>query len=72
MNENEVSPLRSTQSSLGGRAMGWGWVRKGSGRLGVGIGSQRAAMRAFRGWEGSGLGGSEGSSGIQLQIMGVV
>lgn len=44
----------------------------GSGRLGVGMGSWKAVMRAFRDWEESGLGGSDGSSGIQLQIMKVV
>lgn len=52
--------------------MGWGWVGMESGRLGVGIGSRRAVVGAFRDWKRSSLGGSDGSSGTQLQIMGVI
>lgn len=44
----------------------------GSGRLGLGIGSQRAVVGAFQDWKGSGLGSSDGSSGRELQIMGMV
>lgn len=52
--------------------MGWGCVGMAPGRVRVGTGSCRAVMTAFRDWEGSSLGGSDGSSGTQLQIMGVV
>lgn len=66
------SHLHSMQSTLGGNV--WEWVGMGSGRLGVGIGSRRAVMRdaGSDGWERFSLGCSDGSSGSQLQIMGVV
>lgn len=47
--------------------MGWGWVGKGSGRLGVGVGSQRAAMRAFRDWRGQVWGVVKGALGLSCR-----
>lgn len=73
MSENQVSPLRSMQSSPGGRrwdglAMGGKGVWEAGGRNRF----SESSDEGLRDWEGSGLGGSEGSSGIQLQIMRVV
>lgn len=47
--------------------MDWGWVRKGSGKLGVGIGSQGAVMRAFGDGEGSVWEGVKGPLGFSCR-----